>query len=368
MTARIVSVLVVLAVAGMAVAQSCPCDCDDNRAVRIHELQTGVNVALERTDLERCPAADADESGAVEVGDLVSGVNAAMLGCVQPVATPTPIPRITVDELDAARRLWASAGYSHYEYRYRLGCFCRGPNDVIIEVLDGEIVAFRHPDTGKLVNLEFRNLFFTIPELFDRIESEIQTAYRLSVELDQTAGYPIEFSVDPVRQIVDEELWISITDLHPVTDTCSDADACDGFADTCIEPGGFVGCGVCFPPESECNTDDECVGNARICAPIGLNPKTCACDPSVKVCQQGCWTDGDCTVGQSCDPSHHCVAQRCNGDESCPTHFECILPPDSRTGECRRRICGEATDCSANGFCVGLQCYPSPGRCEPIPP
>jgi hypothetical protein len=355
-------------VAGTASAESCPCDCDDNGAVRVHELQTGVNIALERAEMQRCPAADADESGAVEVGDLVSGVNAAMTGCVQPVATPTPIPRLTIDELDDARRLWAAAGYSHYEYRYRLGCFCYGPLDVIIEVLDGDIVAFRDPEAGNLVNVEFRDLFFTVPELFDRIESEIDRAHWLRVVLDETTGYPIEFSVDPVLEIADDELSTSISDLHPIDNTCSDADECDGFADTCVEPGGFVGCGVCFPAEDLCDSDAECGGNAQICAPIGLSAMNCACDPSATVCQQGCWTDGDCSVGQSCDASHHCVAQRCNGDESCPNYFECILPPDSRTGECRRRLCSEAADCSAGGFCVGLQCYASPGRCEPIPP
>ncbi len=336
--------------------------------MRIHELATGINVALDRMGLDRCPPADANADSRVEISELVAGVDAALYGCDKNPPTPTPESRPSQQDLDAARARWASAGFTHYEYRYNVSCFCPGPHDVVIEVIDDKVVDTRDPENGQPVTVQIPGLLFTVPQLFDRIQSELETADTLRVDFDPDTGHPIEYYVDPVTELADEELWVRITNLQPVDNSCSSAGECDGFAEICIEPGGFIGCGVCFPAMSECEADVSCGGNAQICEPIGLSAQSCACDPSVLVCKPGCQSDAECAPGTACAPDHRCVPVRCNSDESCPPQFVCRLPPDSRTGECLRRSCTSASDCADAGYCVEQQCYTRPGRCEIIPP
>jgi hypothetical protein len=60
-----------------------PCvgDCDGNRLVNINELITGVNIALDRAPLDRCPSFDPNESLRVEINELITGVNNGLRGC-----------------------------------------------------------------------------------------------------------------------------------------------------------------------------------------------------------------------------------------------------------------------------------------------
>lgn len=59
----------------------CIGDCDDSDAVVVNELVTGVNIALDRADIEDCPAFDINSSGTVTVNELVSGVDNLLRGC-----------------------------------------------------------------------------------------------------------------------------------------------------------------------------------------------------------------------------------------------------------------------------------------------
>lgn len=60
-----------------------PCvgDCNGDRLVNINELITGVNIALDRAPVERCPSFDVNESLTVEVNELITGVNNGLRGC-----------------------------------------------------------------------------------------------------------------------------------------------------------------------------------------------------------------------------------------------------------------------------------------------
>ena len=125
-----------------ALAGLCPCDCDGDQSVRVHELLTGVNISFDRLEMSHCPPADADGNGSVGINDLVAGVGSALHGCPpHPPPTRTPIANTTAEEVSAARALWQSLGLHHYEYRVRVTCFCRGPLDVVMEVFDDRIVA-----------------------------------------------------------------------------------------------------------------------------------------------------------------------------------------------------------------------------------
>jgi hypothetical protein len=59
----------------------CTGDCDENGTVAVNELVTGVNIVLERADIEDCPIFDRDGSGTVMVNELVTGVDNLLSGC-----------------------------------------------------------------------------------------------------------------------------------------------------------------------------------------------------------------------------------------------------------------------------------------------
>jgi hypothetical protein len=59
----------------------CVGDCNTNRRVTVDELVLGVNIALERQDIDLCRPFDPSQNGKVEVNELVQGVNNALGGC-----------------------------------------------------------------------------------------------------------------------------------------------------------------------------------------------------------------------------------------------------------------------------------------------
>jgi hypothetical protein len=369
--------LFVLLLAPLSLAQPCPCDCNGDSVVRVNELTTGVNIGLERLDMDSCPAADADGSDSVEVSELVAGVGAALGGCPAAQPTPTPVANLTAAELVAARARWREQGLFHYQYRYGLGCFCHGPHDVVLEVFDDRIAGFRDPGSGEpLPPPSFLDLYFTIDGLFAYLEASLDGADIVQVDFHPTLGYPAEVFIDHYREAVDDELWIDIRDVEPLqmAGVCRTANDCDVSFEICIEPGGFAGCGACLDHQPECESDGDC--GDRICEPVGYSAATCACDPSILVCVDGCASDSDCPAGQNCGEDRHCAAipcriSECGGapcNDPCPDLFTCsaVIP---LSGECRRTSCSSDTDCSdRTGFCVNGECHPGPGSCDIVPP
>ena len=93
-------------------AAACP-DCDGDGKVAIHELVTGIGIALGTAGLDRCPTFDADADGSVSIDELVAAIAAALEGCDEPA---TPAPTATATPLAApptepeALLAWLQAG------------------------------------------------------------------------------------------------------------------------------------------------------------------------------------------------------------------------------------------------------------------
>jgi hypothetical protein len=70
------------AFASLSIANA-PCigDCNDDGAVTVDELVTGVNIALGLIPVDACPAFDPSHDGAVTVDELLAAVNTALNGC-----------------------------------------------------------------------------------------------------------------------------------------------------------------------------------------------------------------------------------------------------------------------------------------------
>ena len=64
-----------------AQAGTCVGDCNDDNAVTVNELVTGVSIALGAQLLNKCPKFDSSNDGAVSVDEVVEGVNNALAGC-----------------------------------------------------------------------------------------------------------------------------------------------------------------------------------------------------------------------------------------------------------------------------------------------
>jgi hypothetical protein len=60
---------------------ACVGDCNSNGEVAINELITGVNIALGRLPVDRCPSFDIDDDGGIEINELITAVNNALAGC-----------------------------------------------------------------------------------------------------------------------------------------------------------------------------------------------------------------------------------------------------------------------------------------------
>jgi len=353
MVIRLAAALLILLCAAPLAAQSCPGDCNGDAAVAVNELTLAVNIALERRSVADCFAADRNFDGRVVVSELISAVRVALDGC------PSVAARAA---FEAARQRFAALGAHSYDYNYQRFCFCFDPPDVDIQVRADTIVSIRDAQSGLEVAPQDPNAYLTIPQLFDYIDSALRTADVINVTYDEQTGVPRSLSIDFQEEAVDDEISISVPDFQIVEDTSCRGDTdCAEPASQCVEPGGFIGCGVCQNLEGECTVDTDCSGDL-VCALS--SPSACSCQGPVLVCQEGCGGDGDCVEGQICDAERHCRARPCNTANDCPTQFVCV----EDGGVCARRACADDVDCAAPGRCVNTLCYGDFGTCEAIPP
>ena len=105
MVNRLASVIVLsVALLGSPTGAGAACvgDCDGDGAVTVAEVVRLVNVALQLTAVETCPAGDADGNGAVTIDELITAVGAALAGCGPAVTGPwvQGDPAITASDCD----------------------------------------------------------------------------------------------------------------------------------------------------------------------------------------------------------------------------------------------------------------------------
>jgi hypothetical protein len=89
--------------APLRASAACVGDCDGGGSVAVNELITGVNIALGRLELARCPAFETNDDGRVTIGELIAAVNAA-LSSTGPAGAPeecvaSPIATVTATAL-----------------------------------------------------------------------------------------------------------------------------------------------------------------------------------------------------------------------------------------------------------------------------
>jgi hypothetical protein len=151
---------------------------------------------------------------------------------------------------------------------------------------------------------------------------------------------------------------------------CREAADCNPSSHLCLEPGGFAGCGICYPDlfidqtYHRCAADSACA-EGDICEYLGTPLGTCApCEGPVAVCVPGCRSDIDCDAAQACVLGR-CVGRPCTGQRDCPGQYEC--PGDDEGGmRCVWRPCSSDAECPG-GMCVNGTCHTELGRCTLYP-
>jgi len=119
------------------------------------------------------------------------------------------------------RDKWQQAGITSYRYSLRLACFCAFSEQMplTIEVRDGEPVSMTNSDgtTVALTDPYYEHFFRygTMDRIFADLETNLNGgADEVIVSYDATYGYPTQIDYDYIKDAIDDELYLTISDLE----------------------------------------------------------------------------------------------------------------------------------------------------------
>ena len=122
-------------------------------------------------------------------------------------------------ELERNRQKWQAAGIAHYRFSLRIGCFCgfMSQQPLTIEVRDGQVISMLD-NSGQPVTAQYKqfyDLYATMDLLFAKAEESLSGgADEVKIEYDPTYGFPTLIALDPIKQAVDDELSLQITNFE----------------------------------------------------------------------------------------------------------------------------------------------------------
>ena len=198
----------------------------------------------------------------------------------------------------------------------------------------------------------------------DSVEvNEVVLGVTLALE-EQSGDTCARLDTDGNGRITVNELVAAVHNALTGCGQCHDSLECPN-GEPCVEPGGFIGCGVCQERSDECTQDADCRdrGERYICEPA--QPEDCVCDPGIHLCVPGCATTAACGTNEVCDTSLRCVPKPCSGTE-CGPLFIC-LADETGVSRCVRTPCPGDGVCPG-GACVNHRCYAALGMCTLPPP
>jgi len=156
-----------------------------------------------------------------------------MLGrlLVFPAAGLFVLSPLTVGAQDAAdaRTRWQAAAIDDYEYSYQRVCECHPDQlaDTIVTVTDGKVTAVRYArdDYAEDVAVAEDRLswFRTIEDLFALVENAAANDADVRATFDAEHGYPTRVYVDYVKDLVGDEVDLTITAFRPLDSAVSES-------------------------------------------------------------------------------------------------------------------------------------------------
>jgi Family of unknown function (DUF6174) len=115
--------------------------------------------------------------------------------------------------LNAAEARWNDRRpqTNSYTMQQRVECFCLfGPEFLLVTVVNGAVASARSEATSDTLPTASLNRFKTVEQLFSAVRNANATPGAfVAVRYDETLGYPTTVSLDPDRQIADEEVSYS---------------------------------------------------------------------------------------------------------------------------------------------------------------
>jgi hypothetical protein len=127
------------------------------------------------------------------------------MGCTDNPTGPTS------NALETARRVWATNGYSSYQFTIRMDCFCAVNGPVRVTVANDSTVSATVIATGQAIDPRWVP---NIKSLFSFIEHGIAiNAAVLQVNYDPNLGYPSKIVYDGATNIADDEVTYTVSDV-----------------------------------------------------------------------------------------------------------------------------------------------------------
>lgn len=124
-------------------------------------------------------------------------------------------------ELDTNRQTWQDSGITHYRFSLFIGCFCpfRDQMPIIVEVQNGEVISMTAPDGKPITAADPGYENFTRYATMDRIFSTLEAglagdADEVTVTYDSSHGFPIEIYFDYIKDAMDDELSLSVSNFE----------------------------------------------------------------------------------------------------------------------------------------------------------
>ena len=124
-------------------------------------------------------------------------------------------------ELEANLARWRGRNIMHFRMNVRIGCFCpftdRMP--LTVEVLNGRLVAVTDSQ-GQTVAAEdpiraFDNEnLLTVDGIFAYTSDALGSADETTVTYDSQLGFPTSVSIDRIKQAMDDEMTVEVTDFE----------------------------------------------------------------------------------------------------------------------------------------------------------
>jgi hypothetical protein len=124
-------------------------------------------------------------------------------------------------EFDQNLKKWDDANVTHYRYALFIGCFCpfMEKMPLTVEVGDGEVVSIVTFD-GTPLNpedpaYEFIARYATMERIFAELEADLSgEADEVAVTYDPVHGFPASIAVDRIKEAIDDELSIQVSDFE----------------------------------------------------------------------------------------------------------------------------------------------------------
>jgi Family of unknown function (DUF6174) len=118
-----------------------------------------------------------------------------------------------------ARARWEQWGLDDYDIDLTRSCFCIGAGEMTVLVRDDTVAAVLQEDNLWSSDQSWWQYIPTVDGLFDLAEEALDDAASADVTFSQSHGYPVEISIDWIREAVDDEISYSVSSIDASPET-----------------------------------------------------------------------------------------------------------------------------------------------------